>query len=80
MPSFNINAGIPLTDPVGKSRMISVFLIRSLALFVLATPYTLSAAYAFCEPVESSSSTVPALITNSHPDSLAQRSIVLETK
>ncbi|MFZ0554470.1 MAG: hypothetical protein WAM26_04180 [Nitrososphaeraceae archaeon] len=49
IPSFNSNTGIPLTDPLDTYRIVLALLIRSLALFVLATPNTPSKSCSFCE-------------------------------
>jgi hypothetical protein len=79
VPPFNSKAGNTLTDSLGNSRTISAFLIWSLALFVLATTYTVSIPCACCRSFDSSSRTVPELTTRSHPFSIAHRNIVLET-
>ena len=49
IPSFNSNAGIPLTDPLSTYRIVLALLIRSLARFVLATPNTPSKSCSFYE-------------------------------
>lgn len=77
-PSFSNNAGIPLTDPLRNSS-ISAFLIISLALSVLATPYTPCKSYSLGDCFGSSVDIDPELITSLHSFSLANCKIVFDT-